>query len=49
MSERSAPVTSLSWRGAEPGAVVLRGAEVVCPRAEVRAVGDLVIRDGEIA
>ena len=49
MSEKLAPVTSLSWRGAEPGAVVLRGAEVVCPRARVRAVHDLVIRDGEIA
>jgi dihydroorotase len=49
VSEAPAPITSLSWRGAEPGAVVLRGAEVVCPRAGVRAVCDLVIRDGEIA
>jgi dihydroorotase len=49
VSDELAPITSLSWRGAEPGAVVLRGAEVVCPRAGVRAVHDLVIRDGEVA
>jgi dihydroorotase len=49
VSERLAPITSLSWRGAEPSAIVLRGAEVVCPRAGIRAVHDLIIRDGEVA
>jgi len=49
VSDELAPITSLSWRGAQPGAIVLRGAEVVCPRAGIRAVHDLVIRDGEIA
>ena len=49
MSEALAPVSSLSWRRAEPGTVVLRGAEVVCPRAGIRARHDVVIRDGEIA
>jgi dihydroorotase len=49
VTEQLAPISSLDWRGPDPGAVILRGAEVVCPRAGLRALHDLVIRDGEIA
>ena len=49
MSEGLAPISSLSWRRPEQGALVLREAEVMCPRAGIRDRHDLVIRDGEIA
>jgi dihydroorotase len=49
MSDGLAPISSLSWRRTEPGALVLRGAEVVCPRAGIHAAHDLVVRDGRIA
>jgi dihydroorotase len=49
VSEALAPVSSLSHRRADPGAVVLREAEVLCPRAGIQARRDVVIRDGEIA
>ena len=49
MSEGLAPISSLSWRRPEQGGLVLREAEVLCPRAGIRGRHDLVIRDGEIA
>ncbi len=42
-------ISSLSWRRAEGAGLVLRGAEVVDPRAGIRGPHDIVIRDGEIA
>jgi len=47
--EGLAPISSLSHRRADPGGVVLREAELLCPRAGIRGRHDLVIRDGEIA
>lgn len=44
-----ASVSSLSWRRPQPGALIMREAEVLCPRAGIRGRHDLVIRDGEIA
>ncbi|HYU59445.1 MAG TPA: dihydroorotase [Solirubrobacterales bacterium] len=49
MIEGLAPISSLSHRRADPGGVVLREAELLCPRAGIRGRHDLVIRDGEIA
>ena len=49
MSNAPAAISSLAWRRPETGALVLRGAEVVCPRAGIRGAHDLVIRRGEIA
>jgi dihydroorotase len=42
-------ISSLSWRRSEGAGLVLRGAEVVDPRAGIRGPHDVVIRDGEIA
>jgi dihydroorotase len=45
-------VSSLDWRGSEAdpaGDLIVRGARLLDPLAEVDAVRDVVIRDGEIA
>jgi dihydroorotase len=42
-------ISSLSWRRTEGAGLVLRGAEVVDPRAGIRGPHDVVIREGEIA
>ena len=42
-------ISSLSWRTGEGAGLVLRGAEVVDPRAGIRGFHDVVISDGEIA
>jgi dihydroorotase len=49
MSEGLAPLSSLSSRDAGHVAIVLREAELLCPRSGVRGRHDLVVRDGEIA
>lgn len=46
------PVGSLDWRGSAAESsddLILRGARVLCPRAGVDAVRDVVVRGGEIA
>jgi dihydroorotase len=42
-------ISSLSWRRTEGADLVLRGAEVVDPRAGIKGPHDVVIREGEIA
>ena len=42
-------LSSLSWRRAEGTGLVLRGADVLDPRLELRGKRDVVIRDGRIS
>ena len=42
-------ISSLSWRRAEGGGLVLRGARVLDPRAGIDAPHDVIVRDGEVA
>jgi dihydroorotase len=42
-------ISSLSWRRGEGADLVLRGAEVLDPRRDLRGKRDVVIRDGRIA